>query len=80
LVELRPNDTVVVFTDGITESMDAAEAQFGRQRILETLATHRGGSAREIGKALLEAVAAFSRGTPQSDDRTLLVVKRLSSV
>lgn len=77
-VPLQPNDTIVVFTDGITESMDAAEAQFGRQRILDTLAAHRGASAREIGKALLEAVAVYSKGMPQSDDRTLLVIKRLS--
>lgn len=77
-IELRPSDTVVIFTDGITESMDVNQSQFGRQRILDTVVARRGGSAREIGTALLDAVAHFSKGAPQSDDRTLLIIKRIS--
>ena len=76
-VALKPSDSVVIFTDGVTESMDLTQAQFGRKRILETITEHRGNSAREIGIALLNAVSSFSKGTPQSDDRTLLVLKRL---
>ncbi len=75
-VSLNPSDVVVIFTDGITESMDTAQAQFGRERILEVITAHRIGSAKEIGKALLDSVAAFSKGMPPSDDRTVLVVKR----
>jgi len=77
-VALKPSDSVVIFTDGVTESMDLTQAQFGRKRILETITEHRGNSAREIGIALLNAVSSFSKGTPQSDDRTLLVLKRLT--
>ncbi len=75
-VMLNPLDTVVIFTDGITESMDISQNQFGRERIMQTVAAHRTGSAKEIGKALFESVAAFSKGAPQSDDRTLLVIRR----
>src|SRR3989338_2429778 len=77
-VALKPSDSVVIFTDGVTESKDLTKAQFGRKRILETITEHRGNSAREIGIALLNAVSSFSKGTPQSDDRTLLVLKRLT--
>jgi sigma-B regulation protein RsbU (phosphoserine phosphatase) len=73
---MEPEDILVVFSDGITECMDRTEEQFGREKIVETLAAHRGETAAQVSSALLNAVNAFSAGTPQSDDQTLLVVRR----
>ncbi len=75
-VPLGPSDVLIVFSDGITESMDTKANQFGRERILEAVTKVRHGSADEIAKTLITAVEAFSKGAPQSDDRTLLILKR----
>jgi len=75
-VVLEPSDVVVIFSDGITESMDVKSNQFGRERIVEAVTRAKHGSAEEIARELLKAVEAFSKGAPQSDDRTLLVLKR----
>ncbi len=77
-VRMEPSDILVVFSDGITESMNSTQAQFGRSNILEALTSHRGETVAHISSALLNAVNTFSAGTPQSDDQTLLIVKRLS--
>lgn len=76
IVPLGPEDIVVVFSDGISESMDPMGAMFGRQRILDIITAHRSEPAASIGQRILEAAAGFSGGTPPSDDRTLLVLKR----
>jgi len=75
-VTLNPSDVLVIFSDGLTESMDTKADQFGRDRILEAIMKVKDRSAAEIAKTLLDAVSSFSLGTPQSDDRTLLVLKR----
>ncbi len=77
-VRMEPSDILVVFSDGITESMNGTQEQFGRSNILEALSKHRGETVAHISSALLNAVNAFSAGTQQSDDQTLLIVKRLA--
>jgi sigma-B regulation protein RsbU (phosphoserine phosphatase) len=77
MVEMKHFDVLLIFSDGITESMDAKENQFGRDRILDSLLRTKDGSAAEIGHGLLEEVAQFSKGMPQSDDRTILILKRV---
>ena len=46
------------------------------ERLVEVVRQHAGGTAREIRDAVLEAVAEHTAGTPQSDDITLVVIKR----
>ena len=76
VVEMKHFDVLLIFTDGIAESPDAKENQFGRDRIQDCLLRTKDSSAAEIGHALLEEVAQFSKGMPQSDDRTILILKR----
>jgi sigma-B regulation protein RsbU (phosphoserine phosphatase) len=75
-VTLNPEDVLVVFSDGITESMDTKSDQFGRDRIIEALEKTKGHPVNDIAKALLDSVTQFSTGAPQSDDMTLLILKR----
>ena len=73
---ITPGDVLVFFTDGITEAHNAAKAFFDDERLYETLAKHAHLGAQEILDAIVTAVSAFTGSTPQSDDLTLVVVKR----
>jgi sigma-B regulation protein RsbU (phosphoserine phosphatase) len=78
-LDLAPGDLLVLYTDGVTEAMDTQGQPFGQARLEEVLAANREGSAEQILAAVEEAVQAFAGKAPQSDDLTLLVVKRESS-
>ena len=73
---LRSDDALVLFTDGVTEAMNGAGDQFGDDRLLETIKESRQGSAADILRHVQDAVQAFVGATPQSDDITLLVLKK----
>ncbi len=75
VVQLRPGDLVVLYTDGITEAFDPQEEEFGEERLTEILLRERHRSAREIFDAIMSAVDDFTAGAPQHDDLTLLVCK-----
>jgi sigma-B regulation protein RsbU (phosphoserine phosphatase) len=75
VVQLAPGDTVVVFSDGVSEALDVAGAEFGDERILAALQGVRGESPRAMLSALLDSVQQFAKGTPQNDDVTALVVR-----
>jgi serine phosphatase RsbU (regulator of sigma subunit) len=81
---LDPGDILVLFTDGITEAVDTAleevaENLFGEHRLLEVLRENQESSAREIQAAILRAIAEHTGNSPQSDDITLVVIKRRPS-
>ena len=81
-IQIEPGDTLVLYTDGITEAQDQREALFGRQRLLEFLGAmsspnaSRPPSALYIQDALLAEVHRFMGQAPQSDDMTLIVLVR----
>ncbi|HXN23980.1 MAG TPA: SpoIIE family protein phosphatase [Candidatus Dormibacteraeota bacterium] len=78
-VELEAGDTLVLFSDGITEAMDPEEAQFGANRLKETLDGHVNSPVEELQRVILGAVESFTRGARQADDLTLLLVKYLAA-
>jgi sigma-B regulation protein RsbU (phosphoserine phosphatase) len=75
--ELRPGDMLVVFSDGVTETWSAADEEYGEARLAELLVRERALGPKELQAALLQELDAFSRGTKATDDRTLIVIKRL---
>jgi serine phosphatase RsbU (regulator of sigma subunit)/catechol 2,3-dioxygenase-like lactoylglutathione lyase family enzyme len=71
---LRTGDTLALYTDGITESFNDADEEFGEERVTEALRKHRGQSSH----ALLESIVAEARQfSPheQRDDITLIVAR-----
>ena len=75
-IQLTPGDSMVVYTDGVTEAMNPVHELFGAERIDQTLAAvPPGASAREMTDTLLSAVTKFVNGAPQSDDITLLIIR-----
>lgn len=76
MLNLAPNDTLIIYTDGITEAMDIDQNPFGLQRLRDTLKHARPQSARQTCSVIMNAVRDFSQNTPQSDDETLVVIRR----
>jgi serine phosphatase RsbU (regulator of sigma subunit) len=74
-IKLEPGDTLVLFSDGVTEAMDPGEDFFGMPRLRELLTGHNETSLDELQKLVLEAVENFARGASQADDLTLLLVR-----
>ena len=75
-VQLDPGDTVVFYTDGVTEAMNADGEQFGVRRMSEVFAASPPQDAERAAKAMFEAVRDFVGDTPQSDDITCLALHR----
>jgi serine phosphatase RsbU (regulator of sigma subunit) len=73
---LCPGDVLVIYSDGVTEAMDPDGNLFGEERLFEIIRAHHTSSAGEIITAIVQAVRTFAGTAPQSDDLTLIVVKR----
>lgn len=74
---LEPGDTLVLLTDGVTDSGTREGEFFGAERTLEVVRSSVGGRSSDVVEGLYRAVRAFEPGMPQSDDVTTLVVRRL---
>ncbi len=74
-MKLEPNDTLVLFSDGVTEAMDRDEQLFGVPRLLEAIRGHQETPLDQIQNHILESVQNFARGARQADDLTLLLVR-----
>jgi phosphoserine phosphatase RsbU/P len=75
-LELAEGESLLLYTDGVSEATDAAKGQFGLERLQEHLAADAGSTAAGTVEGLLGAVRAFAGGAPQSDDITILVLRR----
>jgi serine phosphatase RsbU (regulator of sigma subunit)/catechol 2,3-dioxygenase-like lactoylglutathione lyase family enzyme len=71
---LAPGDTLVLYTDGITESFGDKDEQFGEQRLIQALERHRDLPAEALVNSILEDVRLFSP-REQQDDITLIVAR-----
>ena len=72
--QLHPGDTLALYTDGITETYDSADEQFGEQRLVEALQRHRSSSSQAALASIVDEVHRFSPHE-QHDDITLIIAK-----
>lgn len=72
--QLDPGDTLVMYTDGVTESFHEDEEQFGEERLLATLMKHRDSAPRDLIARVVEEVQKFNPHE-QQDDITLIAAK-----
>jgi serine phosphatase RsbU (regulator of sigma subunit)/catechol 2,3-dioxygenase-like lactoylglutathione lyase family enzyme len=72
--QLNPGDTLVLYTDGTTESSNLAGEEFGEERLLEALKQNRELYSQELLAALMGQLRQFSP-YEQADDMTLIVAK-----
>jgi serine phosphatase RsbU (regulator of sigma subunit)/predicted enzyme related to lactoylglutathione lyase len=72
--QLEPGDTLALYTDGITESFNEAEDEFGENRLTDALRRHHELPPRDLLAAIVDEVRRFSVGE-QHDDITLIVAR-----
>lgn len=76
-VTLQSGDVIVMFTDGVSEAMNAHEQDFTEEKLEAVVKPLRTLTPEEIIKQIQVALEEHTRGTPQSDDITMLVLKAL---
>ena len=77
-VALAPGDSLVLFTDGVTEAENAAEEQLGVEPVAELLQTMHGSDAAQILATIDERVRAHTGDVPAGDDVTMLALTRIA--
>jgi sigma-B regulation protein RsbU (phosphoserine phosphatase) len=74
-VTLLPGDTLVLYSDGVTEAIDPDDQMFGVSRLRELLAGQHDAPLEGLKRTILDTVHSFSRGANQADDITLLLAR-----
>ncbi len=72
---VKPGDTVLLYTDGVTEASNESREMFGLERLKTFAEKYEALSADEIRLALLDELRNFAHGAAQADDITILVMK-----
>jgi len=75
--QLHPMDTLVIYTDGVTEARNPAGEEFGLERLTNAVKKCWNVSAEEMMRRIEDELKLFCGDTPQHDDSTLVVVKYL---
>ncbi len=76
-VRIWPGDALVVYSDGITESVNTLDEEFGDDRLIEVIQKNLGASAGKIRDRIDESLSRFVGTAAPVDDMTLLIVKRM---
>jgi serine phosphatase RsbU (regulator of sigma subunit) len=75
-VEIEPGDVMVVYSDGVTESLNEQGEEFGEARLIEIVQKHRGRTAAGLRDRIDEALTKFVGKASAVDDLTLVILKR----
>lgn len=75
-LKLQQGETLVLYTDGISEQTNPAGQEFGTTRLVEAVTSHRGMEPAALVDACLDHLSAFQSGAARVDDQTLLALRR----
>jgi sigma-B regulation protein RsbU (phosphoserine phosphatase) len=76
-VQMAPEDTLVLHTDGVSEAVDESGQVYGSRRLVDLLKTHHGAAAEDILSACIGDVRSFRSDDAEADDLTIMVLRRL---
>lgn len=74
-IDLKENDTIVLYTDGVTEAKNELLEDFGDKHFLRVLQSNVNLSAEELSNKIIKEITVFSSGHEQYDDITLVIFK-----
>ncbi len=77
-VQLIPGDMILLYTDGVVESLNPSSDEYGRTRLIELLQKTEAKSAEDLIRRLEEDIRKFAKGTQQHDDITLVALRMKS--
>jgi phosphoserine phosphatase RsbU/P len=75
--QLEAGDVMLLYTDGVSEMINPSEEEFGVDRIMQLLCTHRQQPVAQIKEALIETLQEYRQDQPQGDDTTFVLLKRV---
>ncbi|MBL8148411.1 MAG: SpoIIE family protein phosphatase [Blastocatellia bacterium] len=75
-VHLQPGDVLLIYSDGISDSVNEADQDFGDNRLVEVVKKYHNRTASQIRDKIDEALTQFVGQTPPVDDMTIMIVKR----
>jgi sigma-B regulation protein RsbU (phosphoserine phosphatase) len=75
---LAPGEVMILYTDGLSESRNAAKEEYGADRLADVCRKLSRSTARELMDAIFLDLEAFTGSSPAADDRTLVIVRRLA--
>jgi sigma-B regulation protein RsbU (phosphoserine phosphatase) len=75
-VQLDPGDTLLLYTDGLSEAHDASRREYGRERLMELAGRSHTLSPDELINACIEDLRGFRADVPLEDDLTIMSIRR----
>jgi sigma-B regulation protein RsbU (phosphoserine phosphatase) len=76
LITFEPGEVLLIYSDGVTEAINAGEEEFGEERLSEVLLQNRGSGSERLLDEIISAVRDHTGTTAQADDITVVVIKR----
>jgi sigma-B regulation protein RsbU (phosphoserine phosphatase) len=76
-ISLQPGDTVFIYTDGVTEAMNAQQELFGEERLLASLQQAGTLPLKDVVRRMTSDIMTFAAGAQQADDITMLALRYL---
>jgi sigma-B regulation protein RsbU (phosphoserine phosphatase) len=76
---LETNDTLFVYSDGLTEAEDPAGEMFGEERVKDLIRREAPSGSEQLYKATLSAIQEFTHGRAQTDDITIIIAQRVQA-
>ena len=73
--QFSPGDSLILYTDGVTEAFNPKWEEHGEERMLEQVRMYGNGDAKSLVAAIFDSVIGFAETAPQSDDITITVLK-----
>ena len=77
-IKLSKGETLILYTDGITEAMNKNKELYGEQRFKESIISAKDKPLSEISTIILDGIENFTQGAENSDDITFLMIKQLT--
>jgi phosphoserine phosphatase RsbU/P len=74
---MEPGDVLVIYSDGISDSVNEKDEDFGEQRLIDVVAKYRNRNASQLRDRIDEALTQFVGQAPPVDDTTIMIVKRV---
>lgn len=75
-VRLNPGDLVITYTDGVVDSVNRQGEDFGEERLVDLILAERRRTPEQIVDRLFETIRAWSEGSPQHDDITVVIARQ----
>lgn len=77
-LSLAPGDTLLFYSDGVSEAMNPEHEQFGVERLIDCVRRHAPQPPVGLAAAILRDVSSFRAGAPPHDDVSLMIVRRMA--